>query len=187
MMALRNLLGARPRAFILITLLLIAGLQLSGCGGLQSGKELEDAPVISNVPVDGNDMLAKLNSYRAANGLYPLTLDDTLNEVSIAMARHIAERDSMDTWAHSDFGLSQRLEKAGYRNYAGAENLGAGYASLDAAMAGWKGSAGHNKNLLNPYVTRVGIGRMVRSNGKWRNFWAMTLSRPAADGRPSLR
>nr|MEC9418738.1 CAP domain-containing protein [Pseudomonadota bacterium] len=49
------------------------------------------------------------------------------------------------------------------------------------------GSEGHNKNLLNPYVTRVGIARTNRNNGKWRNFWVMTLSRPYADGRPTVR
>jgi uncharacterized protein YkwD len=167
--------------------LLLSCLVLASCGAVNTGKELEEAPVISNVPVDNAAMLTMLNSYRTQHGLPALSLDETLNTVSIAMARHIAERDSMDTWAHSEFGLSQRLEKAGYRNYAGAENLGAGYASLKAAFDGWKGSAGHNKNLLNPYVTRVGIGRMVRSNGKWRNFWAMTLSRPIEDGRPDVR
>ncbi|WP_417689672.1 CAP domain-containing protein [Roseibium sp.] len=160
---------------------------LASCGVLDSGKDLEEAPVISNVPVDNSAMLSMLNAYRSQNGLPPLAIDETLNRVSVDMARHIAERDSMDTWQHSDFGLSQRLDKAGYPNYAGAENLGAGYASLDAAFRGWQGSAGHNKNLLNPYVTRVGIGRMVRSNGKWRNFWAMTLSRPKEDGPPTIR
>ncbi|MEJ8474398.1 CAP domain-containing protein [Roseibium algae] len=168
-------------------LILLPMLALAACGSINSSKDLEEAPVISQIPVDGTAMLTMLNSYRAKNGLPPLALDETLNAVSIKMARHIAERDSMDTWAHSDFGLSQRLEKAGYRNYAGAENLGAGYASLQAAFDGWEGSSGHNKNLLNPYVTRVGIGRMVRSNGKWRNFWAMTLARPIEDGRPSVR
>ncbi len=172
---------------LLRALALMVVVALPACGALNSGKELEEAPVITNVPVDDNAMLSMLNAYREGHGLPALALDQTLNQVSIRMARHIAERDSMDTWQHSEFGLSQRLEKAGYKNYAGAENLGAGYASLKAAFDGWKGSAGHNKNLLNPYVTRVGIGRMARSNGKWRNFWAMTLARPEEDGRPSLR
>lgn len=160
---------------------------LTGCGAIQRESELEDRPVFTDVPVDRQAMLTMLNAYRQQNGLHAVVLDETLDKVSRDMARHIAERDSMDTWQHSAFGLSQRLEKAAYPNYAGAENLGAGYASLNAAFAGWQGSKDHNKNLLNPYVTRVGIAQVDRSNGKWRHFWVMTLSRPTEDGRPELR
>ncbi|SHN14896.1 CAP domain-containing protein [Roseibium suaedae] len=160
---------------------------LSGCGMLNFSKELEEETVITPVAVDQDAMLAMLNAYRAQKGKSPLLHDRRLDLVSADMARHIAEKDSMDTWAHSPFGLSQRLDKAGYANYAGAENLGAGYASLQAAFAGWQKSPDHNKNLLNIYVTRVGIARMSRNNGKWRNFWVMTLSRPQEDGRPVVR
>jgi len=174
------------RDFQKLAALAFAGLTLAGCGSInRGGAELEETTVITNVQVDRQAMANMINGYRAQNGLHALKLDERLDDVSRKMARHIAERDSMDTWAHSAFGLSQRLDKAGYANYAGAENLGSGYASLQAAFDGWRGSKDHDKNLLNPYVTRVGIGRMKRSDGKWRNFWVMTLSRPIEDGRPS--
>ena len=156
----------------------------SACSSLPAQKEVVEQTVITVVPVDQSALIALLNAYRAERGLEALQLDETLNQISVEMARHIAERDSMDTWAHSVFGLSSRLDKARYANYAAAENLGAGYANLNAAFVGWQGSDGHNKNLLNPHVTRVGIGRTLRSNGKWRNFWALTLARPKEDGRP---
>lgn len=172
----------------LASLLLVVGLSgLTACGALDSGKELEPQTVIVDVQVDTAVMLNSLNAYRKRYGQAPLVLDERLNAVSRDMALHIAQRDSMDTWAHSAFGLSQRLDKARYPNYAGAENLGAGYADLSAAFDGWKGSKGHNKNLLNPHVTRVGIARANRSNGTWRHFWVMTLARPFEDGRPVLR
>ncbi|MBN9670407.1 CAP domain-containing protein [Roseibium aggregatum] len=158
---------------------------LAACGALPGGSDLEDKTVLSDQAVDKQEMLALINAYRQQNGLAALRHDPALDAVSQKMARHIAKRDSMDTWAHSAFGLSQRLDKAGYANYAGAENLGAGYADLQAAFKGWQGSQGHNKNLLNPYVTRVGIARTNRNDGKWRNFWVMTLARPFEDGRPS--
>lgn len=176
---------SRRRLITAFSSVVLAG--VAGCSALNSDKELEDRPVIVQVPVDRQAMLEMLNAYRAEHSLPALVHDDRLDAVSLDMARHIAERDSMDTWAHSAFGLSQRLEKVSYPNYAGAENLGAGYASLPAAFAGWQGSEGHNKNLLNPYVTRVGIAQVDRSNGKWRHFWVMTLSRPTEDGRPQLR
>lgn len=168
------------RHAVMLALLFI----LSACGALTGGGDLEQPTVLTPVAVDTGAMISMLNDYRQKNGRVALALDPRLNDVSQDMAHHIAKRDSMETQAHSAFGLSQRLDKARYANYAGAENLGAGYASLTAAFDGWKGSAGHNKNLLNPYVTRVGIARVNRSNGKWRNFWVMTLSRPKEDGRP---
>ncbi|PVB63613.1 CAP domain-containing protein [Labrenzia sp. 011] len=171
-------------AFVLSALLALA---LAACGALPGGGELEEKAVLTDQPVDKSQMLSMINSYRKEHGLPALQHDPALDAVSQKMARHIAQRDSMDTWAHSAFGLSQRLDKAGYANYAGAENLGAGYADLPAAFRGWQGSEGHNKNLLNPYVTRVGIARTNRNTGKWRNFWVMTLARPHADGRPTLR
>ncbi len=172
---------AASSLFVLITFLVAA------CGALPGGGDLEDKTVLTDQAVDKAQMMSLINTYRQENGLHRLQHDPQLDAVSQKMARHIAERDSMDTWAHSAFGLSQRLDKAGYANYAGAENLGAGYADLPAAFRGWQGSEGHNKNLLNPYVTRVGIARTNRNTGKWRNFWVMTLSRPFSDGRPSVR
>jgi len=160
---------------------------LAACGVVPGGGDLEDKTVLSDQKVDVSRTMSLLNTYRQQNGLPPLRHDPALDAVSQNMARHIAKRDSMDTWAHSAFGLSQRLEKAGYANYAGAENLGAGYADLQAAFRGWQGSEGHNKNLLNPYVTRAGIARTNRNTGKWRNFWVMTLARPLEDGRPNAQ
>lgn len=175
------------RPFAATFLFVMSTLLLAACGALPGASDLEDKTVLTNQPVDQAQMLTMLNAYRQQHGLPALRLDPELDQVSQKMARHIAERDSMQTWAHSAFGLSQRLDKAGYANYAAAENLGAGYADLGAAFRGWQGSEGHNKNLLNPYVTRVGIARTNRNTGKWRNFWVMTLARPFADGRPSVR
>ncbi|MCV0428626.1 MAG: CAP domain-containing protein [Roseibium sp.] len=169
-----------------VSIVLLAWM-VASCSVVPGSGDLEEATVLTNQPVDKAQMLSMINAYRKKNGLAELLHDPTLDEVSQKMARHIAERDSMDTWAHSAFGLSQRLDKARYANYAGAENLGAGYADLSAAFRGWQGSDGHNKNLLNPYVTRVGIARTNRNNGKWRNFWVMTLARPYEDGRPVVR
>ncbi|MBO6507703.1 MAG: CAP domain-containing protein [Roseibium sp.] len=177
-------------AFAVIRKLFLAvwmSFALAACGALPGGGDLEDETVLADQPVSSSQMLSMLNAYRQQNGLPALRHDPKLDQVSQKMARHIAERDSMDTWAHSAFGLSQRLDKARYANYAAAENLGAGYADLPAAFRGWQGSEGHNKNLLNPYVTRVGIARTNRNTGTWRNFWVMTLARPFEDGRPNLR
>ncbi|MEM9106047.1 MAG: CAP domain-containing protein, partial [Pseudomonadota bacterium] len=65
-------------------------------------------------------------------------------------------------------------------------NLGAGYVSFDHALDGWKGSPDHDQNLLNKHVTRMGIARVQRPDGRYRNFWVLIMARPASDGRPTL-
>lgn len=158
-------------------------LLLAGCASFDTGSSSAE---IREVPVDRQSAAAKLNAYRAQKGLHPVLLDPKLDEASRDMARIIAQNDSLSTRLHSASGLSKRLDRADYRNYAGAENLGAGYRDFDAAFAGWQGSKDHDKNLLNPYVTRFGIAKVERSDGKWRNFWVMILSRPEEDGRPTI-
>jgi uncharacterized protein YkwD len=63
-----------------------------------------------------------------------------------------------------------------------AENLGAGYANLDEVVAGWKASAGHRKNLLNPLATDIGIAAVATPPGSsHRNYWALVLATPQPD------
>jgi len=163
-------------ALVFGLLLLVSGCSLTG------GSDVD----LTDVPVSAGATLSRINAFRAANGLPALTHDPRLDAVSRDMARRIARNDSMKTWAHSPRGLAGRLDRAGYATYAGAENLGAGYVSLDHAMEGWKGSADHRKNLLNKHVTRMGIARVQRPDGRWLNFWVLTLARPVSDGRPTL-
>ncbi len=92
-------------------------------------------------------------------------------------ARTMGERDRI---SHSVGGrLPGRIAKAGYDWGAAAENLAAGYGSLDDAMAGWKNSAGHRKNLLNPNVTEIGVAAVATPPGsEHRTYWALILAAP---------
>lgn len=154
---------------------------LTGCNlASRQGADIKD------VPVNTGAALAKTNAYRSSRGLPRLTLDPRLNDASREMARLMARTDNSKPRTHSARGLSGRLGRSGMATYAGAENLGSGYTSFDHAFSGWKGSADHNKNLLNKHVTRVGFARVKRADGKWRNFWVMILARPVEDGRPTL-
>ena len=156
--------------------MLLAGCTLTGVLSVE----------LTDVPVDRGAALSKINAYRAANGLPNLTLDPQLDEAAKDMARLIGRKDSMNTRAHSSRGLAGRLDRAGYASYAGAENLGAGYVSFDHALSGWKGSPDHDKNLLNKHVTRMGIARVKRADGRYLNFWVLILARPVSDGRPTI-
>ncbi|MEM6463561.1 MAG: CAP domain-containing protein [Pseudomonadota bacterium] len=167
--------GMKAPLFAML-LVLLAGCSTTG------GAKVE----LSYVAVDRSAAAAKINAYRTANGLPRLSLDPELDKAAEDMARLIGRKDSMRTRAHSARGLANRLDRAGYESYAGAENLGAGYVSFDHALSGWKGSPDHDRNLLNRHVTRMGIARVQRPDGKYRNFWVLIFARPAEDGRPTL-
>lgn len=147
-------------------------------GGCSSLTDLSQEPEIYQVAVDRQEALRQTNAWRAKHDLPPLQLDAHLTEVSQEMADHVARLDSLKTRRHSGPSLMKRTQTGGYLSAAGAENLGAGYASISAAMTGWKTSKDHNKNLLNPYVTHMGIARTNRKDGTYRNFWVMTLAKP---------
>lgn len=154
---------------------------LAGCSIMgSSGGEIRD------VPINTGSALGAVNAYRAAHGMSRLSHDARLDEASLTMAHLMARQDKSNPRAHNARALSGRITAAGMTTFAGAENLGSGYTSFSAAMAGWKGSRDHDRNLLNPHVTRIGFAHVTRSDGKWRNFWVMVLARPQEDGRPNL-
>jgi uncharacterized protein YkwD len=97
--------------------------------------------------------------------------------VAAGYARTMGERDKIN---HRLGGsLPKRVAAAGYDWGAVAENLAAGYDSTDEAIAGWKASAGHRKNLLNPLVTEIGIAAVSTPPGSdHRNYWALVLAMP---------
>ncbi len=152
-------------------------LALAGCAGGLPGLGGDEA-VITHVPVDEQAALDRINAYRASHGVAPLALSGALNVASQDMADYIARRDKRKSPLHSRNGLFKRLTQHGIRHDAAAENLGYGYQSFEAAFAGWQGSAGHDRNLLNPNVTEMGIARSTRPDGMWRNFWALIMVRP---------
>ena len=59
-----------------------------------------------------------------------------------------------------------------------AENVGGGYVSLEDAFAGWRKSKGHNKNMLMPDITVMGIARADAAGSKYGTYWSLVLARP---------
>ena len=157
------------------TAALLLAATLAGCASFQS--ETRNAE-LTQIAINKQEALRQTNAWRAQHSLPPLKLDPHLSQVSQDMANHIARLDSLKTRRHSSTSLIRRTQTSGYKSKAGAENLGAGYASISAAMTGWKTSPDHNKNLLNKRVTHMGIARTNRADGTYRNFWVMTLAAP---------
>ena len=170
--------------------LLIGSITMIGAGGLTGcaggfGEIAEDRPSRA-VPVDTTHAQILVNAYRADHGLPALRLDQRLNQAAQDMAFILARLGTMKTREHSARRLAARLDEQGYDALAAAENIGAGYSSLEAAMVGWKGSSDHDKNLKNTFVTRFGVARADSEGGTWTTFWAMIFALPREDYRSGV-
>ena len=92
-----------------------------------------------------------MNQYREQLGPRPLGVESELSalarEHSVAMAK---------TGRLSHDGFPLRVRRSGYRMCV--ENVGWNYGTSDAQLGGWRRSPGHDRNLLDERVTRMGIG-----------------------------
>lgn len=114
-----------------------------------------------------------INEYRAANGLNPLTLNNTLNQTARWMAEDMAGN---NYFSHTDsLGRDPfvRMGAFGYTyNTWKGENLAAGVSGAQAAFDLWKGSPGHNANMLGTNYTVIGIARAFNENSTFGWYWA---------------
>lgn len=102
-----------------------------------------------------------LNSFRRAHGLPVLHRNGALQAMAHRHAQSMAMRRTID---HSGFYTERG------RGGARAENVAAGCASENCAIALWAGSPGHRENMLLPDVRKYGLA----SSG---HYWCLVLGR----------
>jgi uncharacterized protein YkwD len=156
----------------------VAGLALSACTPFLGVRP------VTPLPVDAARTASLVSAFRAEHGLAPVGVDSRLMQAAAEQAQSMGERDRI---SHSLKGsLARRVSNAGYDWGATAENLGAGYPSLDDAVSAWKGSAGHRRNLLNPAVDKIGVAAVATPAGsKHRTYWALVLAGPRPERLPA--
>ena len=155
----------------------LAALAVTGCTGTTTQP-------VTPIAVDAAGTAGMVSAYRARHGLKPVRVESRLMEAAATHARLMGQRDQI---SHSLGGsLPRRIGATGYDWGAAAENLGAGYPTLKAAFAGWQNSPGHQKNLLNPNVTEIGIAAVATPAGsKHRTYWALILATPRPPPSPA--
>ena len=129
---------------------------------------------IENVRLDPGAAESAINAYRASRGLKPLRLDPALTAMAQRQANAMVAGDAL---SHNVAGpFMTRLAAAGIAATEAGENLGAGYFSLDEAMAGWRGSAEHDANLRMAGFTRMGVAIAKSPNTHYGVYWALELA-----------
>lgn len=124
--------------------------------------------------VSASEMLAALNSYRRANGLPPIRLDQAVANAARSHASAMAAANSLSHDLGGD--LRSRLARFGIGRTASVENVAWGVNTVPQAMALWQGSSLHNQNLLAPDASRMGLGTAAGPTGL---YWALIIVGPA--------
>jgi uncharacterized protein YkwD len=154
-----------PRLALLVPLLAL--IALSASLGLLTPRQA--------VALDSEEQafLTTINDYRAQNGLGPLALNDSLNNIARWMANDMG---SNNYFSHTDsLGRDPfaRMDQMGYGyNTWRGENLVAGTETSAYAFDMWRTSPGHNENMLGAHYTVIGIARVYYDDSTYGWYWA---------------
>ena len=119
-----------------------------------------------------------INQYRRDKGLKPLQLNAELTSAAKAHSRDLAQWDRISHYGSDGSNPWDRVKRAGYGAKIAAENVGTGQATIDEVFKGWQESPGHNKNLLLPDATNMGIALVQDPKTEFKTFWTMVLGTP---------
>ena len=127
-----------------------------------------------------SDLIALVNAYRVNNGLQVVYASGALTAAAAWMAGDMAAKNYIAHVSTDGRSPTQRMSAFGYpatSMYTG-EDLGAGYATAGAVLAGWQTSAAHNAVLLNPNYNAVGIGLVYNASSTYKWYWAADFGGP---------
>jgi hypothetical protein len=157
-------------ALLLVSLLLAAGAVRPGAAGAHGG---------GTGCIDGEELavLGLINDYRAANGLGPLWLSQTLSE---AAEHHSASMATHGYFAHDllpeGTGWSENIVKHGYGydTWLG-ENIAGGQANAWVAFEDWRHSPSHDAAMRSPHYAAIGIGWVYVEESVYGWHWTTTF------------
>ncbi len=169
----KTLRGLRASLAAGIAALAVAVAAVAGIGFDGRAEALTNCTVTDNtIDTEEAAFLGLINGYRTQNGLGALSMSTNLNRAAtwlgadMGAKRYFSHTDSLGRSAYT------RAIDCGYPQGAG-ENIAAGtnWASASAVFAAWKGSAGHNANMLNGSYKQIGIARVFTSGSPYGWYW----------------
>lgn len=162
------------RSLALVLVLVLSGCAESSAHLTPPGANIE----VSEVILDPEEAREVINRYRASRGLKPLTLNARLSEAARGHSADLARLDRISHKGSDGTNPWNRVENAGYKPKLAAENVGAGQRSLAEVMRGWQESKGHDRNLLLPDATQMGIALVKNPSSSYGTFWTLVLATP---------
>ncbi|EGZ21677.1 hypothetical protein PHYSODRAFT_329592 [Phytophthora sojae] len=127
---------------------------------------------------DMADMLGRINSLRAQNGLGALAIDYRLVKAALLHSQDQASHCQMTHKGTTIRDFGDRLEAQGYSYNTAAENVAAGQTTVADVMTSWWNSPGHRANILNKDVVNVGLALATNEAcGDYATYWTQDFGR----------
>lgn len=127
-----------------------------------------------------DSVLSLVNQHRAAgascggSGFGPTHALSMNGQLRLAARGHSEDMAIQGFFSHTSpqgVTFSQRIRAAGYGGSPIAENIAAGYATAEAAVAAWMSSPGHCANIMSPSFRSIGVGYAYRSGSPYGAYW----------------
>jgi len=128
--------------------------------------------------LDSTEAVAMVNAYRKQNGLRALQLEPLLTQAAKGHSRDLSKWDRISHYGSDGSNPWDRVKRTGYKARLAAENVGTGQATLAEVFKGWQQSPGHNKNLLLPEATQMGIALVYDPKTEFKTFWTLVIGTP---------
>lgn len=128
--------------------------------------------VCANTAAFAEDPVSMISQYRRSHGLPAVHADAALNVVAKQQANAMAARGVLSHDVGGSF--ASRVSHADVGR--AGENIAMGQTNWSGAMQAWKASSGHNRNLLMPGATRVGVAVSYGGGSRPRAYWAMVIA-----------
>src|SRR5438067_12697002 len=134
------------------------------------------APLLAEgAGLDGveQDLVARINAFRAARGLATLTVSDTLTAAAKWMSLDMGARNYFAHTSLDGRSPTQRMYDAGYPAFGTwtGEDLAAGYTTTADVLNGWINSPAHYAVLVNPRYHASGVGRGYTTGSTYGWYW----------------
>lgn len=155
-----------------LTALAMAIAAVAGIGFGGRAAALANCTADTGQDAEEQAFLGLINQYRAQNGLSALSVSTNLSRMA---SWHGGDMGAKNYFSHTDSlgrSPSTRAIDCGYPAGAG-ENIAAGtvWSTASAAFNAWKGSAGHNANMLNGSYRQIGIARVYTAGSTYGWYW----------------
>jgi uncharacterized protein YkwD len=171
-----------PKRFLLATIATIT----VAAGAIAAAAQ--PAPITASTTLDAEEQLfvSLINQYRQQNGLNTLSIDTSLQNAAEWMSTDMGVN---NYFSHTDsLGRDPfvRMNAFGYNyNTWKGENIAAGTSSAQVAFNLWKGSSGHNANMLNPNYKVMGIARDDTPGSGYGWYWTNDFGGYVVPGTPT--
>jgi uncharacterized protein YkwD len=131
------------------------------------------------------DLVARINAFRAARSLPTLAVSETLTSAAKWMSLDMGSRNYFAHTSLDGRSPTQRMADAGYPAFGTwtGEDLAAGYTTTAEVLNGWINSPAHYAVLVNAQYHAIGVGRGFTNGSTYGWYWTADFGGIVDGGR----